>query len=66
MSAATAARHAFAAGLAALLVVLAAAMAHAGDTIQMPAAADGPVMLGARIVGDDQPACASSPTCRRR
>ena len=52
MSAATTARHAFAAGLAALLVVLAAAMAHAGDAVQMPAAADGPVMLGARIVGD--------------
>ncbi len=56
MTAATAARHGFTAGLtaliAAILVALTAAMAHAEDAIQMPAASDGPVMLGARIVGD--------------
>ena len=54
MTAATAARHGLIAGLTALVVALMAAMAHAGDTIQMPAASDGPVMLGARIVGDSQ------------
>ena len=56
MTAATAARHGLTAGLtasiAAILVALTAAMAHAEDAMQMPAASDGPVMLGARIVGD--------------
>ena len=56
MTAATAARRGLTARLtaliAAILVALTAAMAHAEDAIQMPAASDGPVMLGARIVGD--------------
>ena len=52
MRAATAARQGLIAGLTGLVVVLSAAMAHAEDAIQMPAASDGPVMLGARIVGD--------------
>ena len=56
MTAATAAWHGLTAGLtasiAAILVALTAAMAHAEDAMQMPAASDGPVMLGARIVGD--------------
>ncbi len=54
---ATAARRGFIARLTtpivAVVVALSAAMAHAEDTVQMAAAADGPVMLGARIVGDD-------------
>ena len=58
MRAATAARHGLFAGPAALMaaiaVVFAAAMAHAADTIQIPAPSDTPVMLGARIVGDNQ------------
>ncbi len=58
MKAATAARRGRIAGLtalmAAIVVALAAAMAHAEDPIQMPAPSDSPVMLGARIVGDNQ------------
>jgi N-acetylmuramoyl-L-alanine amidase len=44
------------AGLTAPIVAIAAALlaaAHAGEGAEMPAAADAPVMLGARIVGDD-------------
>ena len=52
MRATTAARQGLIAGLTGLVVVLSAAMAHAEDAMQMPAASDGPVMLGARIVGD--------------
>jgi N-acetylmuramoyl-L-alanine amidase len=40
------------AGLTALILAFAAA-AHAAETVAMPAASDAPVMLGARIVGDD-------------
>ena len=54
MNAATAARQGLAAGLTALIVALAATMAHAEDAMQMPAPSDSPVMLGARIVGDNQ------------
>ncbi len=55
MRAATAARQGLITGLTApilaIVVALTAALAHAGDTIEMPAVS-GPVMLGARIVGD--------------
>ncbi len=52
MRLATAARHGVTAGLTAILVALATALVHAADSMDMPAAAGGPVMLGARIVGD--------------
>ncbi len=56
MTTATAARHSLMAGLmaamAAIVVAFAAVTAHAEDSVPMPAATDGPVMLGARIVGD--------------
>lgn len=53
MMSATAARLGLFAGMTALFVALAAAVAHAEDAVPMPAADGGPVMLGARIVGDD-------------
>lgn len=56
MMAATA-RHGLLAGLTgpilAAAMVLLAATAHAADGVELPAASDAPVMLGARIVGDD-------------
>ncbi len=53
MRAATTGRHSLIAGLAAILVALLAAPAHASSSADMTAAPSGPVMLGARIVGDD-------------
>ncbi len=54
MKAAIAVRHGFVAALATVLVAVVAAMAHAGEAADMPAPASGdPIILGARIVGDD-------------
>ena len=56
MTAATARRGLMAgltAPIVAIAVALLAASAHAGEAVEMPAASDAPVMLGARIVGDD-------------
>jgi N-acetylmuramoyl-L-alanine amidase len=56
MTAATARRGLMAgltAPILAIAVALLAATAHAGEAVEMPAASDAPVMLGARIVGDD-------------